>query len=227
MKRLTGPTPDITDQRDAFDVLEGYPRKSENIGAPLLPFVPPTYSEGAFGWTGHAFAVNEVMDDETGEPTGTSVIFVPDDLAAEHDGETVELPDGRMVTIDLSGAVDVQTERMWFPMQAFTQYDGDLIYVRPQRVTLVAAVGSGTQIRFPDGDFALVTETFAVVRTALVPAVVDGLITLNADDGLIAVNPRYVLSVTSDGTGARVVISGGLSYDVTEGVDNIVDALSL
>jgi hypothetical protein len=110
MKQLTGPTATVTDQRDAFDVLEGYPRRSENIGAALAPFVPDEYSEGAIGWTGHAFSVNELFDPETGEPTGEAVIYVPDELAAEHpDGTVVELPDGRLVTIDLSAAIDVQT----------------------------------------------------------------------------------------------------------------------
>jgi hypothetical protein len=116
MKQLTGLTPAITDQRDAFDVLEGLPRKSENIGAALAPFVPDEYYEGAIGWTGHAFNVNELADPETGEPTGEAVIYVPDELHAEHpDGTVAELPDGRFVTIDLSAAIDVQSEEMAAP----------------------------------------------------------------------------------------------------------------
>jgi hypothetical protein len=108
MKQLTGPTPLITDQRDAFDVLEGLPRKADHVPPALAPYVPDVYSEGAIGWTGHAFQLLELEDPETGELTGEAAIHVPDELAAEHpDGTVVQLPDGRMVTIDLSGAVDV------------------------------------------------------------------------------------------------------------------------
>jgi hypothetical protein len=108
MKQLQGATPIIVDQRDAFDVLEGYPSKSENIGEAMLPHVPDEYSEGAIGWTGHAFDLYEIADIETGELTGEAVIRVPDELAAEHpDGTVVMLPDGRTVAIDLSAAIDV------------------------------------------------------------------------------------------------------------------------
>ena len=121
MKQLTGPTALVTDQRDAFDVLENLPRKADHIGEKLLPFVPDVYSEGAIGWVGHAFNVNELYDEETAEPTGESVIYVPDELAAEHpDGTVVELPDARPVTIDLSGAIDVQPDGVGATMQMFT-----------------------------------------------------------------------------------------------------------
>ena len=118
-KQLEGPTPAITDQRDAFDVLEGLPAKSTNIGAALAPYVPEVYYEGALGWTGHTFPVHEYVDEETGEPTGQALIFVPDELAAEHDGKTVQLPDGRSVTIDLSTAIDAQSEE--FPPPCTTE----------------------------------------------------------------------------------------------------------
>jgi len=108
MKELTGPTPLVTDQRDAFDVLEGMPIKATDIGEALLPYVPDEYSEGALGWTGHVFNLLELADPETGEPTGEAVIRVSEELHAKHpDGTVATLADGRLVTIDLSGAVDV------------------------------------------------------------------------------------------------------------------------
>ncbi len=231
MKQLTGPTATVTDQRDAFDVLEGYPRKSENIGAALAPFVPDEYSEGAIGWVGHAFNVNELADPETLEPTGEAVIYVPDELAAEHpDGTIVELPDGRFVTIDLSAAIDVQTEGA-SPMQVFTGFDGNPVWVRSVRVALVhedLALG-GTQIFFPGGeDPALVTESFGAVVTTLQPALQIGLLVLTAEEGLIAINPRYVLAVSqAAGGGARVSMSGAREFDVSQTLGDVVSALQL
>jgi hypothetical protein len=111
MKQLTGPTATVADQRDAFDVLEGLPAKADYVPPALAPYVPDVYYEGAIGWTGHAFNLYEIEDIETGELTGEAVIRVSDELAAEHpDGTVVELPDGRLVTIDLSGAIDVEAE---------------------------------------------------------------------------------------------------------------------
>ena len=228
MKQLTGPTPEMTDQRDAFDVLEGLPRKADNIGDALLPYVHDVYYEGAIGWTGHAFNVNELYDEETGEPTGEAVIFVPDDLAAEHDGETVELPDGRFVTIDLSEAVDVQSERTEFPMQAFTDFDGEAVFIRPVRVAAVLEPdgGSGTHILFPNAeDPVIVADSFADVVDALRPQLLSGLIVLHTEEETLAVNPRYVLFVTGDATGARVGLSGSRSYDVTETRDDVIAVL--
>jgi hypothetical protein len=227
MKQLTGPTPTVTDQRDAFDVLEGLPRKSENIGAALAPFVPDVYSEGAIGWTGHAFNVNELADPETGELTGEAVIYVPDDLAAEHpDGTVVELPDGRDVTIDLSGAVDVETQG-GIPMQEFTDSDGDAVWVRSVRVALVREALGGTHIYFPGGeDPVQVAEPFADVVSVLQPQLMIGLLVLAAEEGAIAINPRYVLSVTEAAAGgARVAMSGGRDFDVTQTLDDVVSAL--
>ena len=232
MKQLTGPTPAITDQRDAFDVLEGLPAKAANIGAALLPFVPDTYSEGAIGWIGHCFNVNELFDEETGEPTGEAVIYVPDELAAEHpDGTIVELPDGRFVTIDLSGAIDVLTQGGGTPMQVFTGFDGNPVWVRSVRVALVhedLALG-GTQIYFPSGeDPVLVTESFAAVVTTLQPALQIGLLVLAAEEGAIAINPRYVLAVSqAAGGGARVSMSGAREFDVTQTLGDVVSALQL
>lgn len=230
-KELTGLTPEITDQRDAFDVLEGYPKKAEHIGPALAPFVPDEYSEGAIGWTGHAFAVNELTDVETGELTGEAVIYVPDDLAAEHDGKTVELPDGRFVTIDLSGAVDVNTEQSLGEAMAMHQFTGPAsvpVHVRSARVALVAdALGGGAQLIFPTGEDPLnVAESFDDVVTALAPELVSGLVRLTGEDGDVAVNPRYVLHVHSLlGGGTRVAISGSRTVDVTEGVDAVLASL--
>jgi hypothetical protein len=232
MKQLTGLTATVTDQRDAFDVLEGLPKKADNIGAALLPLVPDAYYEGAIGWTGHAFAVNELYDEETGEPTGEAVIYVPDELAAEHpDGTVVELPDGRDVTIDLSGAIDVLTQGGGTPMQVFTGFDGQPVWVRSVRVALVhedVALG-GTQVFFPGGeDPALVTESFAAVVTALQPELQIGLLVLTAEEGLIAINPRYVLAVSqAAGGGARVSMSGAREFDVSQTLGDVVSALQL
>jgi hypothetical protein len=228
MKMLTGSTPTITDQRDAFDVLEGYPRKSEHIGAALLPFVPDVYTEGAFGWTGHCFSVNELTDPETFEPTGEAVIYVPDDLAAEHDGKTVELPDGRLVTIDLSAAIDVETQG-GIPMHMFTGPDGGAVWVRSVRVALVREVLAGTEVYFPGGeDPVLVAEPFAAVVSALQPELMASLLVLAAEEGAIAINPRYLLSVTQGAAGgARVAMSGGRTFDVTQTLDNVISALQL
>jgi len=229
MKQLTGPTPEITGQRDAFDVLEGLPRKSDHIGAALAPFVPDTYHEGALGWIGHAFAVNELADPETGEPTGEAVIYVPDELAAEHpDGTVVELPDGRFVTIDLSGAIDVETQG-GIPMQEFTDSDGDAVWVRSVRVALVREVLGGTQVYFPGGeDPVLVSESFADVVSVLQPQLMIGLLVLAAEEGAIAINPRYVLSVSASAAGgARVAMSGDRTFDVTQTLGDVVSALQL
>jgi hypothetical protein len=225
MKELTGPTPEITDQRDAFDALEGYPRKAEHIGAALAPFVPDEYSPGAIGWTAHAFNVNELTDDETGELTGQAVIYVPDDLAAEHDGKTVELPDGRFVTIDLSGAIDVQTESSRgeaFTMHQFTGFGGVPVHVRSVRVALVMDALGGAQLIFPTGEDPLtVAETFDEVVTALAPELVGGLVRLTGEDGDVAV--LHVHSLLGGGT--RVAISGARTLDVTEGVTDVLMAL--
>lgn len=232
MKQLTGLTPALTDQRDAFDVLEGLPKKADHIPPAIAPYVPDVYYEGALGWTGHAFDVNELTDPETGEPTGESVIFVPAELAAEHpDGTVVELPDGRLVTIDLSGAIDVLAQGGGAPMQVFTGFDGDPVWVRSVRVALVhedVALG-GVQIFFPGGeDPVLVTESFAAVVTALQPELMLGLIVLSAEEGAIAVNPRYVLAVSqAAGSGARVSMSGAREFDVSQTLGDVVSALQL
>jgi hypothetical protein len=229
MKQLTGPTPIVTDQRDAFDVLESLPAKAENIGAALAPFVPDEYYEGAIGWTGHAFNVNELFDDETGEPTGEAVIYVPDELAAEHpDGTVVELPDGRLVTIDLSGAIDVQTQG-GPPMYMFTGSDGAPVWVRSVRVALVHEAQGGTHIYFPGGeDPVLVADLFDDVVSALQPEIQVGLLVLAAEEGAIAVNPRYLLSVAEAAAGgARIAMSGGRDFDVTQTLDDVVSALQL
>jgi hypothetical protein len=231
MKQLTGPTATVTDQRDAFDVLEGLPRKADYVPPALAPYVPDVYYEGAIGWTGHAFAVNEIPDPETWEPTGEAVIYVPDELAAAYpDGTIVELPDGRFVTIDLSAAIDVQTEGA-SPMQVFTDFDGSPVWVRAVRVALVhedLALG-GTQIYFPSGeDPVLVSESFTAVVTTLQPALQIGLLVLAAEEGAIAINPRYVLAVSeaADG-GARVAMSGGRTFDVSQALGDVVSALQL
>jgi hypothetical protein len=232
MKQLVGLTPAITDQRDAFDVLEVLPARADNIGEALLPYVPDEYYEGAIGWTGHAFNLYEIPDPETGEPTGEAVIHVPDELAAAHpDGTVVELPDGREVTIDLSAAIDVQSEGGGTPMQVFTGFDGDPVWVRSVRVALVhedVALG-GVQIFFPGGeDPALVTESFAAVVTALQPELMIGLLVLTAEEGLIAINPRYVLAVSQAAAGgARVSMSGAREFDVSQTLGDVVSALQL
>jgi hypothetical protein len=231
MKQLTGLTPAITDQRDAFDVLEGLPAKSENIGEALLPFVPDVYYEGAIGWIGHAFNVNEIPDPETGEPTGEAVIYVPDELAAEYpDGTVVELPDGSLVTIDLSAAIDVQTQG-GAPMQMLTSFNGTPVWVRAVRVALVRedTDEGGTQIYFPSGeDPQHVIEQFADVLAILQPETLIGLLVLTAEEGSIAINPRFVLSVGEgfDG-GARVTMSGGRVFDVEQEMPDVVSALNL
>lgn len=232
MKQLTGPTATVTDQRDAFDVLEGLPRKSEHIGEALLPFVPDTYHEGAIGWTGHAFAVNELADEETGEPTGEAVIYVPDELAAEHpDGTVVELPDGRLVTIDLSGAVDVQAELGGIAMQMFTGFNGAEIWVRAVRVALVRhdPDEGGAWVYYPGGEDPVhVVGAFSAVVAVLQPQLVDGLITLHAEEGDVAINPRYLLSVAGGiGSGARVTMSGGRAFDVTQALPDVLSALGI
>jgi hypothetical protein len=190
------------------------------------------YYEGAIGWTGHAFNVNELADPETGEPTGEAVIYVPDELAAAYpDGTIVELPDGRDVTIDLSGAIDVLAQGGGSPMQVFTGFDGQPVWVRSVRVALVhddVALG-GTQLYFPAGeDPVLVTETFVAVVTALQPELMIGLLVLSAEEGAIAINPRYVLSVSQGaGGGARVSMSGAREFDVTQTLGDVVSALQL
>jgi hypothetical protein len=231
MKQLVGLTPAVTDQRDAFDVLEGLPARADDIGEALLPYVPDEYHEGAIGWTGHAFDLLELEDPETGELTGEAVIRVPDELHAEHpDGTVAELSDGRFVTIDLSAAVDVQTQGGG-PMHHFEGFDGDDVWVRSVRVAIVHQdpVMGGTFIYFPGGEDPLrVIEQFADVVNALQPEIQIGLIQLTAEEGFVAINPRYVLSVTeSVHGGARVAISGGRTFDVTQTLDDVVGALGL
>lgn len=231
MKQLVGLTPAITDQRDAFDVLEGLPRKAEDIGEALLPYVPDEYYEGAIGWTGHAFALYELEDVETGELTGEALIRVSDELHAEHpDGTVVELSDGRLVTIDLSGAIDVLNAG-GVPMQMFTGFSGAHVWVRAVRVALVlqAPDEGGVWIYFPNGEDPVhVVGGFASVVAALQPALVDGLLVLAAEEGAVAINPRYLLSVGEGfGGGARVTMSGGRAFDVTQTVDHVVEALNI
>jgi hypothetical protein len=107
MKRLTGPTPIVTDQRDALDVLEGYPKPPERTGSAADALVPPEYYEGAFGWTAHACHFVELMDQQTAELTGEALLDVPDEMAAAHQGKEVMLTDGRTVIVDLSAAEDI------------------------------------------------------------------------------------------------------------------------
>jgi hypothetical protein len=229
-KALTGPTPEITDQRDAFDVLEGLPKKADDIGEALLPYVPDVYYEGAIGWTGHAFDLHEVLDDETGESTGESRIFVPEELAAEHpDGTVVELPDGSFVTIDLSGAVEVPTEGD--PMlHQFQGIDGNPTWVRSVRVALVHQDPGelGSFLYFPGGEDPVhLVDEFVDVVAALGPALLSGPVVLAAEEGAVAINPRYVLWVEEGAiSGARVAISGGRTFDVSHAVGDVVAALS-
>lgn len=99
-KRLTGPLQEVTDQRDALDFLEGLPAPPEHIGDEIAHLVPPEYYPGAFGWTAH---VSEVADLED----GTGFIDLEQELIDAHDGAVVDLGDGRVVTIDLSAAVEL------------------------------------------------------------------------------------------------------------------------
>jgi hypothetical protein len=153
---------------------------------------------------------------------------VPDELAAEHpDGTVVELPDGRLVTIDLSAAIDVQTEGA-APMQVFTDYDGSPVWVRSVRVAFVREDNvAGTQIYFPGAEDPVhVAEQFAAVVSMLQPALQVALIQLTAEEGAVAVNPRYILSVAeSVHGGARVAVSGGRALDVTQSIDDVISAL--
>ena len=129
--------------------------------------------------------------------------------------------------LEADALVQVQTEGE-MPMQQFTGFDGDPVWVRPPRVALVLGGVSGTQLYFPGGEDPLfVAEPFAAVVAALGPALVTGLLVLNAEEGAIAINPDYALSVAASGAagGARLAMSGARTFDVTEAVGDVVSAL--
>lgn len=114
-------------------------------------------------------------------------------------------------------------------MHQFTGSDGAAVWVRSVRVAVVRELAGGTHIYFPGGeDPVLVTGLFAAVVSALQPEIQVGLLVLAAEEGAIAINPRYVLSVAASAAGgARVAMSGGRDFDVTQALDDVVSALQL
>ncbi len=113
-------------------------------------------------------------------------------------------------------------------MLEFSDLDGDSVFVRPVRVAAVLNAGMArTHILFPAGeDPVVVQESFSDVLGVLRAQLVDGLFLAQAEEGPLAVNPRFVLSVTGDATGARITLSGGRAYDVSEPVETVLQALA-
>lgn len=100
MRRLTGSRALVTDQRDAIDKLEGMPLAPSFVGSAIRYLVPATYSAGALGWTEHMCGLIVSNDGLT------ATLDVANDIAERHQGKAVNL-DGRIVTVNLLGAVDV------------------------------------------------------------------------------------------------------------------------
>lgn len=96
-KRLTGPRNLLRDQRDAIDRLEGMPRPPTFIGGGIRRLIPDVFTPGAPGWTAHVCLLDE----------DTLTLDIPEEIAPLHQGKSVDVGGGRMVTVDLRGATDV------------------------------------------------------------------------------------------------------------------------
>lgn len=103
--KIGGKQADLEEQRAALDIVEGFPKAPERVGAAIRHLVPNAFSPGALGWTEtisrvvketnpveHRTSDGELVDviDED-EPGDTYVMIVPDDVAARRDGERVRV----------------------------------------------------------------------------------------------------------------------------------------
>lgn len=108
MRRLSGARLAVQDQRDAIDRLEGLPRHPTFVGAAIGHLVPATWDgtgDTPLGWTKHLCSMIEDVD-ANGVPLGTAKLDVPDAVAARQQGRSTVV-NGRTVTVDLRGAVDI------------------------------------------------------------------------------------------------------------------------
>lgn len=103
MKRLSGTRAAVTDQRDAIDKLEGYPRAPTFVGSAIRHLVPATWNgagDTPLGWTKHLCSLEESAD------RTTATLDVPDDVATRRQGQQADVG-GRTVTVDLRAATDI------------------------------------------------------------------------------------------------------------------------